>query len=167
MNRYVGVAAAAPVLAQIEETVVRWLAGLMGYPAAAGGVLTSGGSLSNLGAIVTAREALLGDSLLRGRLYVSEDTHHCVAKAARLAGLRAENLVTLPVDDRRRLVPEALEEAVRRDRELGLQPFFVVASVGTTNTGAIDPVRAIVAIATSARACGSTPTRPTAGSSAW
>jgi aromatic-L-amino-acid/L-tryptophan decarboxylase len=147
VNRYVGVAAAAPVLAQIEETVLRWLADLMGYPAAAGGVLTSGGSLSNLGAIVTAREALLGDDLLRGRLYVSEDTHHCVAKAARLAGLRAENLVTLPVDGRRRLAPEALEAAVRRDREMGLRPFLVVASVGTTNTGAIDPVRAIVDVA--------------------
>jgi aromatic-L-amino-acid/L-tryptophan decarboxylase len=146
VNRYVGVAAAAPVLAQIEETVLRWLADLMGYPAAAGGVLTSGGSLSNFGAIVTARETLLGHNLDRGRLYVSEDTHHCVAKAARLAGLRAENVVTLAVDGRRRLVPEALEEAVQRDRDLGLRPFFVAASIGTTNTGAIDPVRAIVTL---------------------
>jgi aromatic-L-amino-acid decarboxylase len=147
VNRYVGVAAAAPVLAQIEETTLRWLAELMGYPASAGGILTSGGSLSNFSAIVTAREALLGDDLALGRLYVSEDTHHCVGKAARLAGLRRANVVVVPVDERRRLIPEALAEAVVRDRRAGLRPFFVAASVGTTNTGAIDPVRAIVDVA--------------------
>jgi len=147
VNRYVGVAAAAPVLAQIEETTLRWLAGLMGYPASAGGILTSGGSLSNFSAIVTAREALLGDDLALGRLYVSEDTHHCVAKAARLAGLRTANVVVVPVDARRRLVPEALAEAVARDKQAGLRPFFVAASVGTTNTGAVDPIRAIVDVA--------------------
>ncbi|MFI5183593.1 MAG: pyridoxal phosphate-dependent decarboxylase family protein [Vicinamibacteria bacterium] len=147
VNRYVGVAAAAPVLARIEETVLRWLAALMGYPETAGGILTSGGSLSNLSAIVTAREALLGEDLGLGRLYVSEDTHHCVAKAARIAGLWRESVVVLPVDDRRRLIPEALAEAVGRDREKGLRPFLVAASVGTTNTGAIDPLRAIVGIA--------------------
>jgi aromatic-L-amino-acid decarboxylase len=147
VNRYVGVRRAAPALVSIEETVVGWLAGLMGYPASARGILTSGGSLSSFSAIVCARIARLGEDVSRGALYVSEETHHSLAKAARLAGLPRANLRVLPVDARLRLVPAALEEAVREDRSRGLRPFLVVANVGTTNTGAIDPVPAILDIA--------------------
>ena len=147
VNRYVGVAQAAPVLARIEETAVRWLADVMGYPPQAGGILTSGGSLSNFSAIVTAREARLPEDFSKGRLYLTGETHHCVTKAARLAGLPRAAVRVLPVDARRRLLPGALEQAVREDRERGLAPFLVVASVGTTNTGAIDPLRDVLEIA--------------------
>lgn len=147
INRYVGVTQAAPVLAQIERTAIEWLASMMGYPASVGGILTSGGSLSNFSAIVTAREAKLGSDLSRGVLYYSEETHHSVEKAARLAGLAEENFRALPVDHRLRLVPEALEKAIRNDRARGLQPFLVVASGGTTNTGAVDPFAAVASIA--------------------
>jgi len=147
VNRYVGVAQAAPVLARIEETAVSWLAGVMGYPPTAAGILTSGGSLSNFSAIVTAREAKLPEDFSRGRIYVSEETHHSVAKAARLAGFRRDAIRVVPVDPRRRLRPSALQEAVREDREHGLVPFLVVPSVGTTNTGAIDPLRDVLAVA--------------------
>lgn len=147
INRYVGVTRAAPVLAQIERTAIEWLASMMGYAASVGGVLTSGGSLSNFSAIVTAREARLGADHSRGVLYYSEETHHSVEKAARLAGLAEENYRALPVDGRLRLVPEALEHAIRKDRTRGLEPFLVVASGGTTNTGAIDPFAAVASIA--------------------
>jgi aromatic-L-amino-acid/L-tryptophan decarboxylase len=147
VNRYVGVRQPAPVLAQIEETAVAWLARLMGYPASARGILTSGGSLSNLTAIVTAREAKLGDDLAHGVLYFTSETHHCVAKAARIAGLGPRHWREVPVDARLRMRPAALEEAIRADHARGLRPFLVVASVGTTNTGAIDPLPEILRVA--------------------
>ena len=148
VNRYVGVRVAAPALVRIEETAVRWMADLMGYPPSAGGILTSGGSLSNFSAIVTARDARLTEGeLARGTLYVSQETHRCVAKAARLAGLPPANVREVPVDARWRMIPEALEARVRADRARGLTPFLVVPSVGTTNTGAIDPLPEILQVA--------------------
>jgi len=148
VNRYVGVRVAAPALVQIEETAVRWMADLMGYPAGASGILTSGGSLSNLSAIVTARTALLHeDELSRGILYVSEETHRCVSKAARIAGFPARNIREVACDARWRMLPEALETEIRADHARGLRPFLVVPSVGTTNTGAIDPLPEILEVA--------------------
>ena len=146
-NRYTGVTAAAPALAQIEETAVGWLCELMGLPAGALGILTSGGSLSNFSAIVTARHERLGESFQDGSIYFSEETHHCVTKAARLAGFPGASLRELRTDARRRLVPGALEEAIREDRARGHRPFLVVANAGTTNTGAIDPLKEVVEIA--------------------
>jgi aromatic-L-amino-acid decarboxylase len=147
VNRYVGVAQAAPALVQLEQTTIAWMAGLMGYSATAGGILTSGGSLSNLCAIVTARTDRLGEDLARGTVYASVETHRSVAKAARLAGIPAGNLREVAVDGRFRMVPEGLEEAIRADRAGGRRPFLVVPSVGTTNTGAVDPLPEILAIA--------------------
>ena len=147
VNRYVGVAAAAPALAQIEATAVSWLAAMMGYPASASGVLTSGGSISNLIGVVTARTDRLADDFASGTVYTSEETHLSVAKAARIAGIGARNLRTVPVDARFRMIPEALAARISADRELGLRPFLVVPSVGTTNTGAVDPLPAILEVA--------------------
>jgi aromatic-L-amino-acid decarboxylase len=146
-NRYMGVTAAAPALAQIEETAIGWLCTLMGLPAGSGGILTSGGSLSNFSALVTAREERLDEDFQDATIYFSEETHHCVAKAARLAGFPRASLRTLPTDARLRLVPAALDGAVREDRSRGRRPFLVVANVGTTNTGAIDPVPEVLGIA--------------------
>jgi aromatic-L-amino-acid decarboxylase len=146
-NRYVGVAGAAPALAQIEETALAWLCELMGLPARARGILTSGGSLSNFSAIVTARHERLGEDLRDGAIYFSGETHYCVTKAARLAGFPRASLRALPTDARFRLVPAALEEAIREDRSGGRRPFLVVANVGTTNTGAIDPLPEVLRIA--------------------
>ncbi|HSD65644.1 MAG TPA: aminotransferase class V-fold PLP-dependent enzyme [Vicinamibacteria bacterium] len=146
-NRYVGVTGAAPALAQIEETAVSWLCTLMGLPAGARGILTSGGSLSNFSAIATARHERLGEDFRDGVIYFSAETHHCVPKAARLAGFPRAGLRVLPTDARFRLVPEALDEAIREDRARGRRPFLVVVSVGTTNTGAIDPLPEVLDIA--------------------
>jgi aromatic-L-amino-acid decarboxylase len=147
VNRYVGVRQAAPALVEIEETSLRWLAGLMGYGPGARGILTSGGSISNLAALFTARVEKLGDDIGRGVLYVSEETHVCVSKAARIAGFPASAVRKLGVDERFRMRSEELERRVAADRAAGLRPFLVVPSIGTTNTGAIDPLPEILDIA--------------------
>ena len=146
-NRYVGVAAVAPLLTQIEANVVRWFCEIVGYPASARGFLTSGGSLANLSAAVTAREIQLGEDFLRGTIYVSDQVHHCVTKAARLAGLPARNVRILPTDGTFALDPQAVRDAVAADRSRGFVPFLLVASAGTTNTGTIDPLGALARIA--------------------
>src|SRR5574340_579758 len=147
VNPYVGVNQAAPALAEIEATATRWLCGLMGLPPGARGILTSGGSLSNFSAVVTARHERLGERLEGGTIYCSDETHYCVAKSARFAGIPRANLRLLPTDGRFRLVPEALAAALREDRAAGWRPFLVVVNVGTTNTGAIDPLPEVLAIA--------------------
>ncbi len=147
VNRYMGVAQAAPALAQIEETTVAWLCRLMGLAHGARGILTSGGSLASLSAVVTARHERLGEAFQDGVLYFSEETHYCVAKAARLAGFPRASLRALPTDARYRLQPLALAEAIREDRRSGRRPFLVVANVGTTNTGAIDPLPEVLDVA--------------------
>jgi aromatic-L-amino-acid/L-tryptophan decarboxylase len=145
-NRFVGVSAAAPVLAQIEATVVQWLASLMGCPPGWGGILTSGGSIANLDAIVAARAARLGDSFHSGVLYMTRETHSSVMKSARIAGFSEGNVRWIPVDARLRMIPEALETAIRQDKEKGLAPFLIVANAGTVNTGAVDPIPDLVEI---------------------
>src|SRR3989442_542031 len=97
INRFVGLWSPSPALAQMEWDAIRWLCGLFGYPESARGILTSGGSLSNFSAIVTARKALLAEDFLAGSLYVTEQTHQSVRKPASLAGFPSRRLGTVPV----------------------------------------------------------------------
>ncbi len=147
VNRYVGVFAAAPVLSQLEANVVRWFGEMIGYPETARGFLTSGGSLANFSALVTARRERLPEDFLRGIVYVSDQTHHSVLKAALLAGLPVGNVRMLPSDAQFRLRPADLEAAIAEDRAASRIPFLVVGSAGTTNTGAIDPLDEIADVA--------------------
>jgi aromatic-L-amino-acid decarboxylase len=140
VNRYVGLFGAAPGLAQLEVNVLDWFREMVGFPPEAGGILTSGGSLSALTALITARRERLPENFLSGVIYVSDQAHHSLEKAALLAGFPAANVRKLPSDERFRLRPETLEAAVEEDRARGLTPFLVVASAGTTNTGAVDPL---------------------------
>lgn len=140
VNRYMGVYAAGPVMAKIESNVVEWFAQIIGYPPEAGGFLTSGGSLANLTGVVTARRERLPQSFLGGTIYTSDQVHHSVVKAAVMAGFPPEAVRSLPSDERYRLTPDAVLEAVQADREAGWLPFLVVASAGTTNSGAVDPL---------------------------
>jgi aromatic-L-amino-acid decarboxylase len=142
VNRYVGIWLAAPGLVQLETNVLRWFADIVGYPEAALGILTSGGSLANFSAIVTARHERLPPDFLRGTLYVSDQTHHSVRKAALLAGFPEERVRVVGSDGAFRMRLDVLAERVREDRQAGLQPFLVVASGGTTNTGAVDDLAA-------------------------
>ncbi len=143
LNRYVGIAAVAPAMSQLEANVIRWFGQIVGYPASARGFLTSGGSLANWSALVTAREARLGENFSRGVIYLSDQAHHCVEKAARLAGFRRDQLRVLETDGAYRLHPDSVREAIEKDRRAGLKPFLIAASAGTTNSGAVDPLPAL------------------------
>jgi aromatic-L-amino-acid decarboxylase len=149
VNRYLGVFAAAPALAQLEADAVSWLAGIVGYPAGpdgARGILTSGGSLANFTAVFTARRERLPEEFLDGTLYVSDQAHHSVARAAMLAGFPAGAVRVIESDRRYRLHLGRLAAAIAADRRAGRRPFLVVASAGTTNTGAVDPLRDLSAL---------------------
>ncbi len=142
-NRYAGVWYAAPAAARLETNVLEWFARWMGYPATARGITTTGGSLANFSAVVTARKHVLDDDLARGTIYLSDQTHHCVMKAAMLAGIPEKNIRALPSDNRFHAVPEKFEQAITTDLRNGLKPFLIVGNAGTTNTGAIDPLSAL------------------------
>lgn len=148
VNRFVGIWNAAPVFAQIEWNAVRWLCDLFDYPPEARGVLTSGGSMANFSAIVTARKALLPEDFLAGSIYVSEQVHQSVRKAAALAGFPAGNVRTVACTPELKVDVDALRAMLKSDREAGLDPFCIVANVGTTNTGAVDPISDLAALAT-------------------
>jgi aromatic-L-amino-acid decarboxylase len=147
LNRYVGLWQPSPAMVQLEENVTRWLCDLFAFPASAQGVLTTGGSMANLSAVVTARHARLGSDFLDGTYYVTDQTHGSNTKAATIAGFGERNLRLVPTDDALRMDPEALTRMVAADRAAGYRPFMVMAAAGTTNTGAIDPLEAVAEVA--------------------
>lgn len=130
---------------QIEFTVTEWFREWMGYPEGGGGLFTSGGSAANLIAIVAAREAAGNPS--RGTVYASEQTHASVTRAARIAGVDPGLVRVVPTDDAFRIRPSRLVQAMAQDRADGLDPFCLVATAGTTNTGSIDPLAELAGIA--------------------
>ncbi|MEU1372386.1 aminotransferase class V-fold PLP-dependent enzyme [Streptomyces triculaminicus] len=141
LNRYGTLAAAAPALTALEEGVLRWMAqDVCGLPPGSSGILTTGGSMANLSAVVTARHDRLGEDIGRGTIYVSEQAHYSVAKAARIAGIRQQNVRVIPVAEDLTMDLGAAAERIRADRSAGLRPFLLVATAGTTDTGAIDPL---------------------------
>ena len=140
VNRFVNLAGAAPALVQMEDNVVRWLCDLFDLPAGSTGILTTGGSLANFSAIVAARRAMLPEDFLDGTIYASEQAHASVAKAASLAGFPKAAIRVVPVTADLEMDAAACAALVRRDRADGRRPFAVVASAGTTNTGAVDPL---------------------------
>lgn len=147
LNRYTGVTAAAPGFVAIEHGLIDWLKSLFALGPDASGLLLSGGSMANFTGIVTARNAKLGDRFVDGTLYVTRHTHHSAAKAARLAGFRADQVSTVRVDDDLRMDVSHLADLVRSDRARGKEPFLVVASAGSTDTGTIDPLAEIADLA--------------------
>jgi len=147
VNCYIGLWNGAPGLAQLEATVLRWFSDIVGYPVEAGGFFTSGGSLSIWSAIVTARCCKLSDEFLRGTLYTSDQAHHAIIKAARMAGFPIENVRAIPVDAAFRIRIDRLCERIEQDRADGWQPFAIVGHAGTTNTGAVDDLSALADVA--------------------
>jgi len=117
-------------------------------PDTAGGDLTSGGSVANLSCLVAARDAcgIRSADIPHSSIYVTRQLHHCVDKALRVAGLEECPIRYVPMDDRHRMDESMLEELVIADRANGLRPWLVVASAGTTDTGAVDPLLKIAAI---------------------
>ncbi|MEA3063612.1 MAG: aromatic-L-amino-acid/L-tryptophan decarboxylase [Sphingomonadales bacterium] len=137
-NKYAGFAPAAPGAVRLENATTAWLAQAIGFPAAAAGTLTSGGSMANLTAIVAAREAR--DEEGGGAVYLSATAHHCIDKALRIAGRARAPRRLIATDERHRMRSDALAEALEQDAARGVRPWLVVASAGTVDAGAVDPL---------------------------
>jgi glutamate/tyrosine decarboxylase-like PLP-dependent enzyme len=137
-NKYSGFASASPGAVRIENACVAWLASVIGFPNDAAGTLTSGGSIANLTAVVAAREARDPDG--GGAIYVTRFAHYCIDKALHIAGRGRSPKRVIATDDSYRMSVEALEQALEEDRRNGIRPWLVIASAGTVDTGAIDPL---------------------------
>jgi aromatic-L-amino-acid decarboxylase len=152
LNQNVTAWRSSPAAVTIEHTVVGWLAQAVGCQSFHG-VLTGGGSNANLMALAMAREASAPVNEGGARsgppvaVYASTEIHMSIPKAIALLGIGRENLRLIPVDDSFRMVPEQLQLAMLRDKQLGIKPVAVLATAGTVNTGAIDPLPQIAAIA--------------------
>jgi glutamate/tyrosine decarboxylase-like PLP-dependent enzyme len=148
-NRYSGVAFAGPGAARMEWSLVDWMCRLVGYPESAAGDLTSGGSMATLSALVAARDThgLGPGEIPAACIYLTEHAHHCIGTALHVAGLNRVHKRIVPMDDRCRLDLPSLEQLVDEDRRNGLKPWLVVASAGTTDTGAVDPIADVAALA--------------------
>jgi aromatic-L-amino-acid decarboxylase len=136
---------------EIEGQAVRWTGELVGYPAG-GGTFTSGGTVSNLTALAAAREHALpgcrweGLGTRRAAVYCSLDAHYSVARAVELLGLGGRAVRSIPVDGARRMRVDRLAAAIDADVAAGVVPVAVVATAGTTLTGAVDPIEAVAAV---------------------
>jgi aromatic-L-amino-acid decarboxylase len=130
----------------VELAVLDWLRGWMGLPDASEGVLVSGGSVGTLTALAAAAHARANERP-RATGYVSEHTHSAVVRAWRTLGFAPAHLRVLAADERQRLPVHAVREAVAADRAAGLEPFAIVATAGTTGTGAIDPLSELADLA--------------------
>lgn len=150
----VNLAATARAADLVERQALDWLAEFLGYPSVEG-AFTSGGMISNLSAILVAREHALPGSRRRGlgagrhAVYCSTEAHHSVIRAVEAAGLGSDCVRVLAIDERRRLRPAELAEAIAADRAAGTVPVAIVANGGTTLTGAVDPLAEIAGVAQS------------------
>lgn len=148
-NKYPGIFFTGPGPVRMENLILRWTADLLGYPATAGGNLSSGGSIANLTAITTARDAhgLKGATYANAVVYLTAQAHHSIEKALHLAGLGEAQVRVIPIDERFRMRADALAETIAEDRAKGFTPWLIAAAAGATDTGAVDPLDAIADIA--------------------
>ena len=132
---------------RIESQTIEWLAEFVGYPADCG-FFTSGGTISNITALAAARERALPGSRINGvrvplAVYCSEEVHYSVVRGAELLGIGRNAVRAVPLDGHRRMDPQALDHLIAADIATGVIPMAVVATSGTTLTGAIDPLDAL------------------------
>lgn len=142
VNKYAGVFYAGPGAVQLENMVIRWMADMLGMPKSALGNLTSGGSIANLIAVVTARDAkgISSAKIPKACIYLTKQTHHSVQKAIRIAGLGEAQIREIEIDENFKMDVAQLQKQVESDVANGFFPFLIIASAGTTDTGAIDPL---------------------------
>ncbi len=148
-NPYASVHYASPGAATIENEVVNWLKTLFSFPNNSVGCLSSGGSISTLIAFTAARDKhkVKNEFIRKNVVYLSEQVHHSTQKALRIIGLEDVIIRYVSIDINHRIKTDSLEELIEKDISAGLQPFLVVATAGTTDTGAIDPLSEIGTIA--------------------
>jgi aromatic-L-amino-acid decarboxylase len=147
--------ATSPAATELETRVLDWLAEMTDMPekfkstSTGGGVIQDAASTSALTAVIAARERATkfesNKTGVRHKLiaYVSSQTHTSLEKAIKMAGIGAENLRAIEVDEKYAMQPKLLEKQIQQDKENGFQPFFVCATIGTTSSNAMDPVRKI------------------------
>ncbi len=137
----------SPAAAELEIVTMNWLLKIFGFPIKkGGGIFTSGGSMANLTAIVTARRIKCGDDFSKAIIYLSDQAHSSNIKAIRVLGFKKEQIRILPTDIDFKLSINKLKNEIAKDRLLGLHPFCFIASAGTTNTGTVDPLHEIADI---------------------
>jgi aromatic-L-amino-acid decarboxylase len=150
LNQNVTAWRSGPAAVAIEKTVVGWLAEAIGC-ARFTGSLTGGGSSANLMGLAMAREAKRPANesgvVAGSTVYASEEVHMSIPKSVALLGIGRENLRLIATDESFQMIPGELDRAIRRDKEAGKTPIAVVATAGTVNTGAIDPLAEIAEIA--------------------
>ena len=139
----------------VERKVIEWSRRLFGFPEGASGLLVSGTSMATLIGLTVARNHLAGTDVRRQGFsltnsplvaYASAEAHNSVAKALEILGLGRDSLRAVPTDAAYRMDLDALSRMIARDRETGLQPFCVIGTAGTVNTGAIDDLAAIAGV---------------------
>jgi aromatic-L-amino-acid/L-tryptophan decarboxylase len=148
-NKYSGIAFSGPGSVKMESQVLQWMTDIIGYPSSAFGNLTSGGSIANLIAIKAARDfhTINSTNVRKAVVYCGEQTHHSIYKALNITGLHEAVLRKISLTENFRLDVNRLKEQLQKDRAEGLEPFLIVASAGTTDTGAVDPLDTIANIA--------------------
>jgi len=141
-NEYVGVNYSSPGGVAVELELLDWMKDIFGFPRSAIGNLSSGGSIANLIALTAARDkhSIKNDRITKSVIYASPQVHHCINKALRIIGLEDVIINHLELDDGSRIVPADLQAKIDADIANGFNPFMVIASAGTTDTGAIDPL---------------------------
>ena len=146
----------SPSLTELETLALRWLRDALGLPDNLFGIINDTASINVFLALAAAREALGLDIRREGiagrelpplRIYCSEHAHSSVEKGALALGFGQKGVIKIAADEQFRMRPDALEEAIARDRKAGALPCAIVATAGTTSTAAVDPIRAIGAIA--------------------
>lgn len=143
LNRYVGIYGAAPAAARIENDSLTWLCSLYNLPASAWGAFCSGGSVATITGFLAARDARPKESHHRLVCYMTTEAHVANRRALHVLGIPKENVRVIAVDSSYRMDISALRASIASDLAGSLIPWMVVATAGTTNTGAIDPLDAI------------------------
>lgn len=147
-NEYAGMYFGGPGAVTIEHELLNWLKEIFGFEKTAMGNLTSGGSIANLIALTAARDKheVKNERILTSVIYLSKQVHHCIQKAIRIIGLEDVIVREIEINEFSRLDTQDLKRKIVQDQQEGLQPFLIVASAGTTDTGAIDPLDEIAEI---------------------
>lgn len=144
-NPHGGGWAFSPAACTIEQKLIKWMGAFAKYPEeTCGGLFVSGGSMANMTSLIAARDAILNeDEFPIGTAYISEQAHSSVGKALKMIGFRKDQVVVIETDDDYKMRIDLLEKAIKKDVADGKKPFLAVGTLGTTNTGSIDPLSEI------------------------
>lgn len=131
----------APAAAELEIVTLNWILKIFNFPVEkGGGIFTSGGSMANLTALTTARRVKCEEDFSKAIIYLSDQAHSSNIKAIRVLGFKREQIRIIPTDIEFRISINKLKNEIARDRLKGNEPFCIIATAGTTNTGTVDPL---------------------------